>query len=49
MIFFLIDYVDRFVITEIVDELKDIDNCNMCVYNYIYSLVMGDTDVNYLN
>lgn len=43
------DYVDRPAITEIVDELKDTDNCNMCVYNHTHPSVMGDTDVNYSN
>lgn len=41
--------MDRPAITEIVDELKDTDNCNMCVYNHTHPSVMGDTDDNYSN
>ncbi|XP_061196065.1 zinc finger protein 76-like [Saccostrea echinata] len=43
------DYADRPAITEIVDELKDTDNCNMCVYNSTHQPVPTSTDVNYTN
>lgn len=39
--------MDRPAITEIVDELKDTDNCNMCVYNHTHPSVMTDTEVDY--
>ncbi|XP_048766166.2 zinc finger and BTB domain-containing protein 24-like isoform X2 [Ostrea edulis] len=43
------DYVDRPAITDIVDILKDTDNCNMCVYNHAHQPVTSDTQVSYTN